>query len=104
MIGTANWWRRYLWRANPPTSSVCHFRPRNAAQAAESSRCRQRAHFASPDDDLAEQPYHRRFPIYNGPARARNLLPAVGVYGIVRNITTPRRDHGEGCFCRKRKP
>ena len=34
MIGTANWWRRYLWRANPPTWFVCHFRPPcNAAQA-----------------------------------------------------------------------
>jgi hypothetical protein len=33
MIGTANWWRRYLWRANPPPWSVCHFRPHNAAQA-----------------------------------------------------------------------
>src|SRR5262245_42676247 len=38
MIGTANWRRRYLWRANPPTWSECHFRPpQRLRRLAESS-------------------------------------------------------------------
>src|SRR5262245_18439587 len=38
MIGTTNWRRRYLWRANPPTLSECHFRPpQRLRRLAESS-------------------------------------------------------------------
>jgi hypothetical protein len=45
MIGTTNWWRCYLWRANPPTWSECHFRPpQRLRRLAECSRKAQSAY------------------------------------------------------------